>query len=706
MEFFTYSNQPRPVRLCEGTRLFAFESLNRKYGRDTKAVYAVSLDLVPGFAEKSDFEKYGIAIAEIAAKSRIRICPGELLSGSATLGAAIDHLVPATYCGSTVFQSVSHLTVNFPDVLKFGIKGIEARVQAKLAEADLTDSQTEFLNTAQVCISAFRTWHGRYLEALKDRPEYAENYANLTRVPFDPPQSFYEAVQSIWFTFAFLRLCGNWPGIGRIDCMLGDYLEKDLAGEKITLDRAREILAHFFIKGCEWVAGDTIGSGDAQHYQNLVLSGVDENGQDTTNLVTYLVLDILEEFNIGDFPTTVRLNSASPEKLLRRLAEIMKHGGGVLAVYNEETVIKSMTSAGYTLAEARGFANDGCWEMQVPGKTNFGYIPFDGLALLLNDTLGLNTDAPAHFDSFEELKKAYYTRLDRQIGDIYSRFFTPEGDRRICGQPAVAVSIFEEGCIETATDYLSGGAKYFVRSPHLGGAADAGNSLQAIDRLCFIEKKIDFDGFMQILKANWEGHEELRQYALKGITGYGNDSDGADSYTVDLVNTFARLVHSRATSKNNFFVPGISTFGRQIEWRAHRTATPHGHRAGDILAPNMSATPGSDIQGATALIKSYCKLDLTLHTTGAALDLKLTPSVVKGEKGTMALVGLMRGFVLLGGCFMQPDIVDNSVLKDAQEHPENYGSLCIRISGWNARFVTLSREWQDMCIEKSTHGEI
>ncbi len=710
MVFFTLSSEPRPVRLSEATRRFAYDSLGHKYGLDTKRVHSALLDGVADFEAKSDIEKYNICISEIVRQAPLRICEGELLSGAATLGMAINHRIPATYGGKEVFTSISHLTVDFETPLKYGVDKIENDVRERLARGGLEERQVEFLNSCLHCIAEMRNWHGRYLEALSDKPEYAENYKNLQRVPFSPAESFYEAVQSIWFVFAFLRLGGNWPGIGRIDYMLGDYLKNDLERGIITLDEAREIIAHFLIKGCEWICGGHYGSGDAQHYQNLVLAGVDPEGREVTNEVTYLILDVLEELNISDFPTTVRLNSNSDEKLLRRVAEVIKHGGGVLAVYNEDKIIDSLVHHGYELSEARRFANDGCWEIQVPGKTNFIYLPFDGLGLLLNDTLKIGKGG-ARFESYEALRAEYFNVLDAYIGQMLADRLRHTSHRKPDGSwgwnisiPCTLVSMFEGGCIENAASYYEGGAVYNVVSPHIGGAADVGNCLCAIDKLCFKDKTITLDDLLEILKNNWDGEEFLRQYVLNKIPYYGNDDDAADSYTVDVVDRFAETVLKYNADIPISFVPGVSTFGRQINWRYNRPASPHGHRTGDILAPNMGATPGSDLHGATALIKSYCKLNLRDQVTGAALDVKLLPSTVNGEDGTAALMALMRGFVALGGCFMQPDVVDNSILKEAQEHPENYQSLSVRISGWNARFVTLDRDWQDMVIEKTSHG--
>ena len=386
MTFYTPNGFVRPIRLSEDTRKFAHDSLNRVYGLDTLKTPSVCLDDIDGFEAYSDLQKYDLAILRIAKEAPIRICEGERISGAATLGAAINHRIPATYHEKTLFSSISHLTLDFETVLKQGVNHIRKQAEASLVRLHGTEREP-FVKSCLNCLDAFSLWHTRYLSELKEKAAYRENYQSLKRVPFEAATSFHEAVQSLWFTFAFTRLCGNWPGIGRIDLLLGKYLKDDLAKGVLTLDEAREILAHFFIKGCEWINGTVIGSGDAQHYQNIVLAGIDENGNEITNEVTYLVLDILEELGISDFPTTVRINRNTDEALLRRVAEVMRYGGGILAIYNEETVIDALIKDGYAETEARKFANDGCWEVQIPGKTFFIYKPFDSLQILQKNTL-------------------------------------------------------------------------------------------------------------------------------------------------------------------------------------------------------------------------------------------------------------------------------------------------------------------------------
>ncbi|MBO5042625.1 MAG: hypothetical protein J6D87_06635 [Clostridia bacterium] len=718
MEFYTVSKDPRPVRLSETTRIFAYDSLeHHAYGLAAMKTPAVTMDHIENFTALSPLEQERLILAEIAEKAPTRLIQGERLCGAATLGLAISHVIPATYAGNVVFPSISHLTVDFGCVLTEGLCGIRKRVEASL-EAHKGSDREAFLINCMTALDAFETWHGRYVDALEHHadavardgvlppcPAFEVTLQNLRRVPLQPATTFHEAVQSLWMAFAFVRLMGNWPGIGRLDVLLGDYLERDLQNGILTLEEAREILAHFFIKGCEWVRGGDQGSGDAQHYQNIVLGGIDEQGRDVTNTVTYLVLDILEELPIGDFPTTIRVNAHTDEKLLRRVAEVMRHGGGVLAIYNEDLVLKAMTGYGYALDEARRFANDGCWEVQVPGKTNFSYCPFDGLGILQHTTLRDYAE-DVDYASFDSLFEAYLRDLGAVVESIcrgrLGCFSVMDADNGIYTWhptlPCTVVSLFEGGCIEKGLSYHEGGPVYHVLSPHIGGLADTVNSLYAIQKLVFDDKRLTFAELMTVLRSNWEGYEPLRQFALNKYAYYGNDNPECDRIAAALLSGFADACARYDGLSPYKFPAGVSTFGRQLEWAPHRLAAPHGRKQGEVLAANASPTPGTDREGATAMIRSYATADLSRMVTGAALDCKLLPSSVAGEDGLNALVSLMRGFVAEGGFFLQPDVADAKILRDAQEHPENYQTLSVRVSGWNARFVTLCREWQDMVI--------
>lgn len=706
MEFYTSSKHKRPIRLSENTRQFAYESLNHKYGLDTDKTPYINVNHIEGYEKLSPLEQYNLGMYEIVTKAPIRICSGELISGAATLGNAKEHMFPVMHDCLTAGDystGVSHLTADFFEVLEMGMDGIRKKAEESLLKHTDTAKQ-EFIKSCLHCIDCMEIWHKRYIDELTKREGFEKTIKNLKQVPFKPARSFYEAVQSIWFCFAFMRLTGVWPGIGRIDVMLGEYLKHDIQAGVLTIDEAREILAHFFIKGCEWIDGKPVLSGDAQHYQNIILSGTDENGNDVTNEVTMLVLEIIEETGISDFPITVRINKHSDERFIMRLAEVIRYGGGIIAVYNEDLILESLNQMGYPKDEAIKFANDGCWEIQIPGKTNFSYVPFDALRILQEETLN-KYDGEIVFKDFDELLSKYKSDIRRQVKSIFENIVLPVFKDKEFNfkpeKPCSVVSLFEHPCIEKGLSYKEGGTEYTVISPHIGGLPDAVNSLYAIKKAVFDEKLITFNHFMKTLKNNWDNEEAFRKRLLNDYVYFGNDNDEVDMIAAELLDDFsdACMEYDRTTPIR--FVSGVSTFGRQIEWAPARAAAPFGRKKGEVLSGNMSPTPGTDNSGAAAIIKSYCKADLRKQYTGAALDIGFVPSNIDSENAILAISGLIKGFVLLGGCFMQIDTTDADTLREAQKHPENYQNLSVRVSGWNARFVTMNREWQDMIIERT-----
>ena len=580
--------------------------------------------------------------------------------------------------------------------------------------AQPTRNGGDLLEAMLLCLDALDIWRQRHLELLdariaagdgEEQAIYIAARDALRHVPENPPRSFHEAAQSLWFLYAFQRLMGTWSGIGRIDEMLWPYLEADLRDNVVTLDEARETLAHFWIKGCEWIGAmhsfGEVGSGDAQHYQNIVLAGVNRNGVEVCNPVTYLALDIVEELHISDFPIAVRVNRHTPEALLRRVAEVQRHGGGIVALYNEEVVIDALTKFGYPEDEARCFANDGCWEMLIPGKTLFSYVPFDGLRLL-HDALGLHDTEtpPPDYETFDALYAAFTERLANHLENHHAM----ADNWARGGHPTPLVSMFIDDCIENTRGYYERGAKYSVLAPHIGGIANIANSLCVIRKLVYEERYITLSEFVDILRNDWQGHEHLRRLIQRRFTFYGNDDDNADALVTRVYEDYVALA-ARTREREGVLRPaGISTFGREIEWAAPqgpRKASPDGHRQGDVLATNCSPSPGTDSKGPTAVINSYCKLDFSKCPNGATLELKIHPDTVRGEAGINALAALMRGFVRQGGMFMHVDVVDSAMLIDAQQHPENYPNLAVRVAGWSARFATLDKNWQDMVIART-----
>jgi formate C-acetyltransferase len=410
--------------------------------------------------------------------------------------------------------------------------------------------------------------------------------------------------------------------------------------------------------------------------------------------VTYLVLDIVEELHISDFPIGVRVNSQAPEKLWRRIAEVQRLGGGIVSIYNEELVLRALVRFGYPIEEAREFTNDGCWEVIIPGKTAFLYYPFDVLQVF-QKALGEVSDASC--PDFEGLYQSFIRCLETAIDE-----FNQVADCVFLkGMPAPLLSLFVEDCIEKARGYHDRGAKYTVFAPHAGGLPDVVNSLYVLKKVVYDERMMGLSEFVDILRSDWQEKGELRRKIQNRYELYGNDCEEVDKLAVRVFDDYVRMVEKVKGRKGVLRPAGISTFGREIVWRKDRQATPFGGHQGDILATNLAPTPGSDKYGPTAVIKSYCAMDFERLPNGVPLELKILPASLKGERGLQTLVAILKTFVTLGGWYLQIDVVDSEVLRDAQKNPEKYPNLSVRISGWSARFATLSKEWQDMIIQRT-----
>lgn len=473
-----------PKRLSDITHHLAQMGLSGQHGRNMPTV---DWEFPEGRDEKlSNNRKYGYAALSVARNAPLRILPGELIVGSATLREAAQHRIPALNMGS-----VSHTTVGFAKVLHQGYKGLRAEIDERLSRGGLDSHGTDLLESMLMTLDAAALWQQRNIALLKEmkgnapdseRRFYQNIIDTLENVPENPPRNFREAVQSLWSLYAFHRLMGNWSGIGRFDQMLWPYLEADLQKGKITLDEARELIAHFWIKGTEWI-GEFNGSGDAQFYQNIILGGIDKDGNEVTNPITYLVLDVVEELHISDYPIAVRIGDHTPEKLFRRIAEVQRFGGGIVSMYNENTVIDGLVQFGYPLEEAREFTNDGCWEAIIPGKTAFIYSPCDMMQPLFR-ALNLDKDVPLEADDFETVYGRFTAELGREIDNLQKAL---DGSWNDPNNPNPLVSMFVEGCIEKGRGYYERGPKYTVNGIHYGGVSDTANSLLVLKKLVFEE---------------------------------------------------------------------------------------------------------------------------------------------------------------------------------------------------------------------------
>lgn len=656
----------------------------------------------------------------IASRIPIFIREEELLVGNASFFAMGWHCFP----GFPELCSISHTTVDFGDALHKGLAGLEQEIRARKNE---TEDEQIFSDALLSVIRAIRIWVKRCREeclrfaAQAEDPSIAEKFkktaARLERVPENPPQNFPEAVQAFWSFFEFSRLCGNWSGLGRFDWILGPYLEKDLEANTLTVDEAREWIAHFWIKGTEWCYGQRQNnhmppnSGDAQNYQNIILGGIAPDGKgNVENIVTDLVLDVVEELHISDYPVTMRLNQATPPALLRRVAEVQLLGGGIVSVYNEDVVLKGLRECGFTEAESRYFTNDGCWEIILPGRTNFGYCPIDVLQIF--QQVLLETDAASFEILFQEYSTALRRQLDKCVDDMTSpRDPSVVPDPMSLNPPQVSrdavLSLFMPSCRRRGCSYTNNGADYNLRAVHAGGLADVANSLYALKHFVFDKKQISLENLKKILNDDWAGQETLRLEFANTLRYYGNDDAEADAMMIRTFDDFTQAVAEKArkTSGNFKLVAGVSTFGREIAWAQNRKATAFGRHAHEYLAPNLGPTPGTEKESLTAVLNSYCKMNLAQAPNGCPLDLRLSAGVRKLPDAPGVLASVLKAFCKSGGFYLQIDTVDADMLREAQKDPDRFPNLVVRISGWSARFASLAKPWQDMIIRRTALEE-
>lgn len=722
-KFGAVATTEAPARLSEATRRLAARYLAGEIGA---AMRRAEFSLEQQALELPLATRYAETIALIARHAPLRIDAEERLVGAATLREASWHETPASSIprapvSTNVDQpavhglsGTSHVTIDYEKLLRVGYGGLRAQILARRARGGLSEEQATYLSAMLACLDAAQVWHGRHVVALEELRDSLEDeqlhdvdalLAAMRRVPEAPPSTFHEALQCLWFAWTFQRLCGNWTGLGRVDKMLGPFLRRDLDAGLLTLEQARELLAHFWIKGCEWIGAPmSYGagySGDAQFYQNVILGGVDEQGNEVANEVTYLILDVVEELHISDYPIAVRVSERTPEALWRAIARIQRLGGGIVAIYNEDLVIRALTRFGFPLEEARNFTNDGCWEVLIPGKSAFSYRPFDTLALL-QQVLGQHeTSDPAHFASFEELYRAFHARLAEELATIAAQ---AEHCFDNAQMTAPLLSLLVDDCIETARDYHQRGAHYSFQAPHAGGLPDVANSLHVIKQAVFIDHRVSFAELIAMLRADWVGHEECRRQLARDYLLYGNADPQADAMLRRVFDDYVALAARHHKCGGVLCPPGISTFGREIEWRENRLATAFGRPAHAILAGNLSPTPGTERRGVTAVVNSYCTMDFEKLPNGVPLDITLSPSCLSGEDGLSALTAILHTFIRLGGWYLQVNVLDQETLREAQRHPELFPNLTVRISGWSARFATLDPKWQEMVIQRTVQG--
>ena len=694
--------------------------------------------------------------------------------------AAIEHNIFTP--GNYFYNGVGHVTVQYEKVLEIGLEGIIREAARELAACNVGDGDYArkhcFLEAVIMSCAAVIGYAGRYAALAKQEAEACTDKKRkeellqiasvCERVPARGAHSFHEACQSFWFIQQLLQMESSGHSIspGRFDQYMYPYYQKDMAEGKITRDEAQELV------DCIWVklndlnkardAASAEGFAGYSLFQNLIVGGQNENGEDVTNDLSFLCIWASAHVFLPQPSLSVRVWNCTPHELLVEAAKLTRTGIGLPAYYNDEVIIPSLMNRGLTLEDARTYNIIGCVEPQKAGKTEGWHdAAFFNMCRPLElvfsngkdkgEQVGLATGPVEQMGTFEEFYDAYKKQMEYCISLLVNAdnaIDTAHADR--CPLPFLSSMV--DDCMKRGKTVQEGGAVYNFTGPQGFGIANVADSLYAVKKLVFEEKKVTLSEYKKALALNFgkgfdsitvqEMTEEIikelakagqqpsqAQIAgiVKGIMNteipdkdrelcekllamideipkYGNDIEEVDSFAREVAYTYTKPPQNYRNPRGGIFQAGLYPVSANVPLGAQTGATPDGRLAHTPVADGVSPTAGRDIHGPTATANSVSKLDHGIASNGTLLNQKFHPSALSGDEGLNNFVALIRSYFDQKGSHMQFNVVDRNTLLDAQKYPEKYQHLVVRVAGYSALFTTLSRSLQDDIIRRTEQG--
>jgi pyruvate formate-lyase/glycerol dehydratase family glycyl radical enzyme len=542
-------------------------------------------------------------------------------------------------------------------------------------------------------------------------------------VPANAPRTFWEALQHYWFIhLGVITEYNTWDSFnpGRLDQHLYPFYKKDIADRILTKESAIELLQAFWIKFNNQPAPPKVGvtaeeSGTYTDFCNINLGGLKEDGSDGVNELSYMLLDVIEEMRILQPSSNIQISEKTPDEFIKRALKIIKTGFGQPSVFNADMIIQELTRQGKSLVDARNGGASGCVETGAFGKEAYiltGYFNLvkileitlnNGYDPLTNKQIGLNTGDPISFKTFEELLTAYSNQIKNFIDIKIKGNLIIE---RIWAQnPSPFLSILIDDCIKNGKDYNDGGAKYNTSYIQIVGMGTITDCLTALKYNIFDKKIFTMNKMLEVLKNNFQGFEEVRQKLISKTPKYGNDDDYADSMTQQVFEIVYRSVDGRPNTKGGVHRINLLPTTVHIYFGKVTGATPDGRKAQLPLSEGISPVQGMDINGPTSVIKSAGKID-HLRTGGTLLNQKFSPKFFSNNSGITNLAHLIRSYFKMGGHHIQFNVVSANTLRAAQEHPEEYQNLIVRVAGYSDYYNNLGKILQDEIIRRTEHNSI
>ena len=625
-------------------------------------------------------------------------------------------------------------TVGSEVIYQNGFLDFKARIAENLAALDFAEdldalAKAEQLRAMDIACDAIIALGRRYAALAMDLAEVETDLAraaelrqiaeNCRIVPAHKPQTYWQALQMYWFVHLCVTLELNpWDAYspGRLDQHLLPFYDKETASGTLDDGRALELLQNLWVKFNNQPAPPKVGitlkeSGTYTDFANINTGGIKPDGSDGVNPVSMLILDCMDSMRLLQPSSNVQISKKTPQYFLKRALEISRKGWGQPAFYNTDAIVQELLNAGKTIDDARRGGASGCVETGAFGCEAYiltGYFNLPKiLELTLNNgfdkktqkQLGLPLGYVKDFADWEQFLTAFKQQI-RHFADIKIKGSNVIEALYARYMPVPFLSVITGDCISNGRDYNAGGARYntsYIQGVGIGTVAD---SLAAIKHHVFDEKNTSFAGLMAALEVDFAGHEGLLDELLNKTPKYGNDDDYADDLMQEAFLAFYDSVSGRPNARGGTYRINMLPTTCHIYFGEVCGATPNGRRAGKPVSEGISPTQGADTNGPTASLLSAAKMD-HLRTGGTLLNLKFTPQVVADEKGLDAMGGLVRAYFAMDGHHVQFNVVNRATLIAAQQNPDEYKDLIVRVAGYSDHFRNLSKALQDEIIERT-----
>jgi len=628
-------------------------------------------------------------------------------------------------------------TVGGSNIYKFGMLDLISQADNRAKTIDYENdpsalTKKEQLRAMRTCAEALISFAERYAkkaetlaesELSMQRKEELLNIASVCRhVPANSPRNFREALQHYWFIhLGVITELNTWDSFcpGRLDQHLNPFYKAGLQDGSLDKERARELLECFWIKFNNQPAPPKVGvtlkeSGTYTDFCNINLGGLEADGKDGVNEITYLLLEVIDEMRLLQPSTNIQVSKKSPDLFIKEAGKVIREGWGQPSVFNADAVVQELLAQGKTLSDARQGGTSGCVETGAFGKESYILTGYFNLTKVLEVTLnrgvdpvsgkqlGPDTGDPRSFKSYNDLIEAYKQQLKYFIeikiagNQVIEKLYAEN-------MPAPFLSLIIDDCLANARDYNAGGARYnsnYIQGVGIGSLTD---SFTALKKYVFEDKRFSMNDILETLAANYSNHESIRHFLLRSNHRYGNDDDYADSVMQQLFSIFHDLVDGRKSVRGATYHINMLPTTCHVYFGSVIGATPDGRLAGMPLSEGISPVQGADVKGPTAVIKSASKMD-HLKTGGTLLNMKFSPGVLSGQKGLLNLVHLVRAYFRMDGHHIQFNVVNAQTLREARLKPELHRNLIVRVAGYSDYFNNLSEQLQDEIIARTEHG--